>query len=70
MADRSFDIDAELNIRGISLNKLAPFSNQKFQFSSEQVESTSRIAEVRIYVERIMEYAIRAIAIHNAVFTK
>lgn len=54
MADRGFDIDVELNKRGASLN-IPPFRNQNFQLSSEQVETTRRIAEVRIHVERAIQ---------------
>lgn len=50
----SFDIDVELNKRGANLN-IPPFRNQNFQLSSEQVETTRRIAEVRIHVERTIQ---------------
>lgn len=54
MADRGFDSDVELNKRGANLN-IPPFRNQNFQLSSEQVETTRRIAEVRIHVERAIQ---------------
>lgn len=54
MADRGFDIDVELNKRGANLN-IPPFRKQNFQLSSEQVETTRRIAEVRIHVKRSIQ---------------
>ncbi|XP_062596240.1 uncharacterized protein LOC134257661 [Saccostrea cucullata] len=54
MADRGFEIDAELIKRGASLN-IPPFRNGNFQLSSEQVETTHRIAEVRIHIERAIQ---------------
>lgn len=54
MADRGFEISAELRKRGATLN-IPPFRNGKFQLSSEQVEETRRIAEVRIHVERAIQ---------------
>jgi hypothetical protein len=51
MTDRGFDIRDELEMRGAYLNR-TPFRNGNFQLSSEEVESTRRIAEVRIHIER------------------
>ena len=54
MADRGFDIHAELGQRGAYLN-IPPFREGQFQLSSEKVETTRRIAEVRIHVERAIQ---------------
>ena len=54
MADRGFDIQDELAIRGVRLNIL-PFLKGKSQLSESELVETRRIASVRIHVERAME---------------
>ena len=54
MADRGFDIQAHLYELGAHLN-MPPFRSGSYQLTSEQVEETRRIAEVRIHVERAIQ---------------
>ena len=54
MADRGFDIQDELAIRGVRLNIL-PFLKGKSKLSESELVETRRIASVRIHVERALE---------------
>ena len=54
MADRGFDIEEDLILRGVHLN-IPPFLQGKQQFSQEELITTRRIASLRIHVERAME---------------
>ena len=54
MADRGFDIEEDLILRGVHLN-IPPFLRGKQQFSQEELITTRRIASLRIHVERAME---------------
>lgn len=54
MADRGFDIEDELIVRGVQLN-IPPFLRHKSQLDETEVISTRRIASLRIHVEREME---------------
>ena len=54
MADRGFDIEDELILRGVHLN-IPPFLRNKKQFSEKELVGTRRIASLRIHVERAME---------------
>lgn len=54
MADRGFDIEEELIIRGVRLN-IPPFLRGKSQFEEDELISSRRIASLRIHVERAME---------------
>ena len=54
MADKRFDIEDELILRGVTLN-IPPFLRGKNQFSEEELVVTRRIASLRIHVERAME---------------
>ena len=54
MADRGFDIQDDLALRGVKLN-IPPFLKGKSQLSESELVETRRIASVRIYVERAME---------------
>ena len=51
MADRGFDIEENLILRGVSLN-IPPFMRGKKQLSENEVVTTRRIASLRIHVER------------------
>ena len=53
MADRGFDIQDELTLRGVRLT-IPPFLKGKSQLSESELVET-RIAAVRIHVERAME---------------
>ena len=53
MADRGFDINEDLIIRGVGLN-VPPFMRGKQQLSETEVVTTRRIASLRIHVERAM----------------
>ena len=53
MADRGFDIEEDLILRGVSLN-IPPFMRGKKQLSENEVVTTRRIASLRIHVERAM----------------
>ena len=54
MADRGFDIEDDLMLRGVHLN-IPPFLRGKTQLSEKELISTRRIATLRIHVERAME---------------
>ena len=54
MADRGFDIEAELALLGVKLN-IPPFLKGKQQLSNHELVETRRIASLRIPVERAME---------------
>ena len=54
MADRGFDIEDDLVLRGTHLNS-PPFLRGKTQLSEKEVMVTRRIASLRIHVERAME---------------
>ena len=54
MADRGFDIEEDLMLRGVSLN-IPPFLRGKSQLSEKELIVTRRIASLRIHVERAME---------------
>ena len=53
MADRGFDIEEDLILRGVGLN-IPPFMRGKKQLSENEVVTTRRIASLRIHVERAM----------------
>lgn len=53
MADRGFDIEEDLILRGVNLN-IPPFMRGKKQLSENEVVTTRRIASLRIHVERAM----------------
>ena len=53
-ADRGFDIEDDLILRGVHLN-IPPFLRGKEQFSEKELVLTRRIASLRIHVERAME---------------
>jgi len=54
MADRGFDIEADLIPLGVKLN-IPPFLKGKTQLSEKEMIETRRIASVCIHVERAME---------------
>ena len=54
MADRGSDIEVDLILLGVKLN-IPPFLKGKSQLSKKEMVETSRIASVRIHVERAME---------------
>ena len=54
MADRGFDIEDDLLLRGVQLN-IPPFMRGKAQFSENELVVTRRVASLRIHVEREME---------------
>ena len=54
MADRGFDIEEDLILRGVKLN-IPPFLKGKLQLSQADLVETRRIASLRIHVERAME---------------
>jgi len=54
MADRGFDIEADLIPLGVKLN-IPPFLEGKMQLSEKEIVETRRIASLRINVERAME---------------
>ena len=54
MADRGFDIEGDLILRGVRLN-IPPFLKGKQQLSQSELVQTRRIASLRIHVERAME---------------
>ena len=54
MADRGFDIEADLIPLGFKLN-IPPFLKGKTQLSEKEMVENRRIASVRIHVERAME---------------
>ena len=54
MADRGFDIETDLILRGVRLNIL-PFLKGKQQLSQSELVKTRRIASLQIHVEREME---------------
>ena len=54
MADRGFDIQDDLTLRGVRLNIL-PFFKGKSQLTESELVETRRIASIRIHVERAME---------------
>ena len=54
MADRGFNIEDELILRGVHLN-IPPFLHGKSQLSETEMIKTRRIASLRIHVERAME---------------
>lgn len=53
MADRGFLIEDSLNEIGVQLN-IPPFLKGKEQLSAEDLETTVRIAKLRIHVERVI----------------
>ena len=53
MADRGFDIEDDLVLRGINLT-IPPFLRNKKQFSEKNLVVTHHIASLRILVERAM----------------
>ena len=54
MADRGFDIEENVLLRGVHLN-IPPFLRGKTQLSEKELFITRRIASLRIHVERAME---------------
>ena len=54
MADRGFDIEEDLILRGVRLN-IPPFLRGKQQLNQAELVETRRIASLRIHVERAME---------------
>ena len=54
MADRGFDIEEDLTLRGVRLN-IPPFLRGKAQLSEQEFVTTRRIASLRIHVERAIE---------------
>ena len=54
MADRGFDIEDDLILRGVHLN-MPPFLRGKKQFEENELIITRRIASLKIHVERAME---------------
>ena len=54
MADRGFDIEEDLALRGVRLN-IPPFLRGKTQLSEKELITTRRIASLRIHVEHAME---------------
>ena len=54
MANRGFDIEDDLILRGVHLN-IPPFLRGKEQFSEKELVLTRWIAFLRIHVERAME---------------
>ena len=50
MADRGFDIEGDIP-NGVSLN-IPPFLDKQPQLSAENAATTSKIASVRVHVER------------------
>ena len=51
MADKGFDIEDMLRVKGVGLN-LPPYLQNRGQFSARQVHETKTIAKLRIHVER------------------
>ena len=66
MADKGFDIEDLLAARGVKLN-IPPKLGKDAQLSGQKIESTRRIAEVRIHVERAIGRA-RNFSLLNSVF--
>ena len=58
MADRGFNIDDLLTPKGVTLN-ISPFLEGQPQLARKDIESTRRIAELRIHVERAIRQARR-----------
>ena len=54
MADRGFDIQEDLVLRGVRLN-IPPFLRGKEQFTEKELIVTRRIASLHIHVERATE---------------
>ena len=54
MADRGFDIEEDLLLKGVKLN-IPPFLREKAQSSTTELIETRRIASLRIHAERAME---------------
>ena len=54
MADRGFNIQEMLAIKGVKVN-LPPFMNESGQYSESELLETRRIASLRIHVERAIE---------------
>ena len=54
MADKGFDIEEDLMLKGVRLN-IPPFLRNKEQFSENKLVVTRRIVSLRIHVERAME---------------
>ena len=54
MADRGFDIEADLIPLDVKLN-IPPFLKGKTQLSEKEMVETRRIASVRMHVEKAME---------------
>ena len=55
MADRGFDIETDLILRGVRLI-IPPFLKGKQQLSQSELVETRRTASLRIHVEREMEW--------------
>ena len=53
LADRGFNVEDSVAYRGATLN-IPAFTHGKPQLSPEDVESTRKIANVRIHVERVI----------------
>ena len=53
LADRGFNVEEVIGYKGAKLN-IPAFTQGKVQLSPEEVESTRRIANVRIHVERVI----------------
>ena len=53
LADRGFNVEEVIGYKGATLN-IPAFTQGKVQLSPEEVESTRRIANVRIHVERVI----------------
>jgi len=54
MADRGFDIEEDLILKGVRLN-IPPFLRGKQQLNQLELVKTKRITSLRIHVERVME---------------
>ena len=53
LADRGFNVEESVAFRGATLN-IPAFTRGKPQLAAEDVESTRKLANVRIHVERVI----------------
>lgn len=53
LADRVFNVEDSVGLYAASL-KIQAFTKGKLQLSTQEVEETSKIASVRIHVERVI----------------
>ena len=53
LADRGFDIESSVAVMGAKLN-IPAFTRGKSQLTAKEIESTRKIASVRIHVERVI----------------